>query len=275
MPNRQKLTGSSHETSHLSDLRSHLIFTHNTFYTGFVRDLDNALGAVLIQSPYLTVGGIRRIEHAFVQCIRRGVRVCSFAQEPRLWSKRNDETISPNEFSKMQQLANAIDYARKLGLHVSLRRKIHEKLLVIDDHVFWDGSLNPLSHFDTSERMNRWDSKSMTRDAMDLHGLKTCDQCATRMGGFMQKNGRSEKNECLRLLGERIAERRRCLKLTQAKLAVMTQQDQGTISRIESGTADCYLSTIIRVAEAIELRIALVPEFFLPAIESYFDADAG
>jgi hypothetical protein len=56
-----------------------------------------------------------------------------------------------------------IDSLRASGCTVELRSRMHEKLAMIDERVLWHGSLNILSHRDTTESMLR------------LLGTNTCD----------------------------------------------------------------------------------------------------
>ena len=53
----------------------------------------------------------------------------------------------------------AIEKLRNIGLTVDLRARMHEKIAIIDGEVLWHGSLNILSHRDTSESMLRIKSR--------------------------------------------------------------------------------------------------------------------
>lgn len=53
---------------------------------------------------------------------------------------------------------------RDWGVTVIHKRRMHEKLVFIDDEVLWSGSLNPLSYSDTQEVMERRRSRSVVSD---------------------------------------------------------------------------------------------------------------
>lgn len=57
-----------------------------------------------------------------------------------------------------------------------------------------------------------------------------------------------------KLVGERVRQRRKALGMTQEQLEAASGVPQGSISRIESGTAeDVYASTVIGFAKALQV----------------------
>jgi hypothetical protein len=50
------------------------------------------------------------------------------------------------------------------GVKVIHKAGMHEKLVFVDDQILWSGSLNPLSHSNTQEIMERRVSKSVLKD---------------------------------------------------------------------------------------------------------------
>ena len=66
------------------------------------------------------------------------------------------------------------------------------------------------------------------------------------------------------LLAE-IIRRRRELNITQEELAARTEMRQSSIARLEAGEHNARLSTLIRIAEALEARleIRLVPVYYV------------
>jgi hypothetical protein len=60
------------------------------------------------------------------------------------------------------------------GAVVVHKRHMHEKLVFVDDHILWAGSLNPLSFRDTQEVMIRWASRRVVQEfasTLRLHDL--------------------------------------------------------------------------------------------------------
>ncbi|MBA7646580.1 hypothetical protein ES703_54345 [subsurface metagenome] len=50
---------------------------------------------------------------------------------------------------------------------------MHQKVVVIDGHIAWFGSLNPLSHRTTQEIMVRLENENFTKQVMDECGLRS------------------------------------------------------------------------------------------------------
>jgi phosphatidylserine/phosphatidylglycerophosphate/cardiolipin synthase-like enzyme len=105
-----------------------------SFYPRFAMDLKNAKALVLIQSPFVSESRLQKLERSLKACIERNVRVCVFLQQP------HDAT--PQE----QAVAKGTEKLLTIGVHVGLRKFIHEKIAIIDEAILWDGSLNILSH---------------------------------------------------------------------------------------------------------------------------------
>lgn len=227
------------------------VVTHQTFLDCFIKDLSQARGLVLIQSPFITVRRLEKLRAALRNCIYRGVRVCVFGQLPK--EKRGQSAAGDVRLDALESAASVL---QSLKVHVSLVPRIHEKLAVIDERILWDGSLNILSHFDTAERMTRWVSRSKVLEAISLHGLDSCGECKhTPNPGRIAAGAMSP----LKLLGSDIAERRRLLGLTQVGLAEESRVSQRIISDIELGKRDVHLSTLDRVARTLGLNLRLIP----------------
>lgn len=69
-----------------------------------------------------------------------------------------------------------------------------------------------------------------------------------------------------RALGRRIRAYRLALGLTIRDLAAHTDCGHGQMGRVENATQDVFLGTLIDVAEAVGLDVALVPEYLLPLL---------
>ena len=118
--------------------------TEGTFYPAFSSDLKQARGSVLIFSPFLTQRGSSRWIEFFRAAIARGVCV-------RIVTRPPGDQGGVLEHG----LAETIGELRAVGVTVDLRTRMHEKIVTIDDRVLWHGSLNVMSHNDTTESMFR------------------------------------------------------------------------------------------------------------------------
>ena len=64
-----------------------------------------------------------------------------------------------------------IDNLRREGVIVRIRKNMHEKVILIDDTLVWQGSLNLLSHKSTKEQMQRMVSKKVQKEVSELLDL--------------------------------------------------------------------------------------------------------
>lgn len=62
----------------------------------------------------------------------------------------------------------------------------------------------------------------------------------------------------------RIQRRRR--NMSQAQLGSRLKMPQSQIARIESGTSDARLSTLVEIARALDLEPMLIPKHLVPAV---------
>lgn len=125
------------------------VFTEGTFYPGFTEDLRQAQHSILIFSPFLTERGTSRWIELLRHAINRGVLV-------RLVTRPPGDQGGVLE----DGLPQTVSSIREIGIAVDHRARMHEKIALIDDEILWHGSLNILSHRDTSESMLRIRSPS-------------------------------------------------------------------------------------------------------------------
>jgi DNA-binding XRE family transcriptional regulator len=227
------------------------VFTHTNFYEQLIRDLRKAVAIVIICSPYITPGRLKALMLDLQVCVQRGVRVCVFAKKE---TRRAGESFDDSQFQM------AVNQLVQAGVHVTLREKLHEKLCIIDNHIMWEGSLNALSHYETTERMRRWTSKEETLAAIKLHRLDECDAC---------RPSYSTKDESMAVklnkFGGALAQARQAKGISQIELAKLTGISQRIISAIENGQ-DARVSTILRLCTHIDVDVCLVRSILLPAL---------
>ncbi|MGH9551821.1 MAG: hypothetical protein ACRD3W_20720, partial [Terriglobales bacterium] len=104
----------------------------------------------MIKSTYLASSRIAKMIPTFERCIKRGVHIAAFVQDPR--SKyNNDESLE-----RIAVAEAAASMLTSLGIELFYVPKIHEKLAIIDDQILFSGCLNILSFNDTYEEMTRY-----------------------------------------------------------------------------------------------------------------------
>lgn len=124
-------------------------FTEGTFYPAFSKDLTNAKRSVVIFSPFLTARGSGRWAQHLLAAQAREISLRLVTRPPVDQGGILEEGLS-----------ETISQLRKTGIPVDLRARMHEKIAIIDGEILWHGSLNILSHKDTSESMLRIPSRS-------------------------------------------------------------------------------------------------------------------
>jgi ssDNA-binding Zn-finger/Zn-ribbon topoisomerase 1/tetratricopeptide (TPR) repeat protein len=123
------------------------VFSTVTFYPAFAYDLAQAHKSILILSPVATGTGTARWINALRAAVARGVHVRVLT--------RPAETFGGGSAREVTELVRVL---RQMGVVVDLRARMYEKLAVLDGRLLWHGSLDILSHRDTSQVMFRLNS---------------------------------------------------------------------------------------------------------------------
>jgi ssDNA-binding Zn-finger/Zn-ribbon topoisomerase 1 len=144
MAGHQRATGA---TTYQIDGEGLTVFTAGTFYPAFEGDCRNAEKEIIIFSPFMTERGTGRWVELWRAKITEGVRVRLVVRPPG------------DQGGVLEHgLPELIESLRRIGVVVDERARMHEKLAFIDGKTLWHGSLNILSHRDTSESMLRVES---------------------------------------------------------------------------------------------------------------------
>jgi superfamily I DNA and/or RNA helicase/ssDNA-binding Zn-finger/Zn-ribbon topoisomerase 1 len=131
------------------------------FYKAFQRDLCKAEDKVVIVSPFMTQNRISSFEAVFREIHQRGVRTFIITKP---FKEQNLSQASGREIA---------DYLSKFNIEIIPKPLSHEKLAVIDGKTIWHGSLNILSHKNTSELMVRFTTQTsrFADEALKLCGI--------------------------------------------------------------------------------------------------------
>lgn len=230
---------------------SHQVFDHLDFYEKLDCDLRLARFLVIIQSPFMTLRRVNSLRPILSDCALRGVRVCVFTQ------KIDQNYLTDEEyFEKVATMKKVTDTLSSIDVHVNEVPKIHEKLVTIDESIFWEGSLNPLSYRDTSERMTRWQCSEKVWSVMIKHDLR-CSVCKEV----------SLLDDIQVVFGKIIQSRRKMLNLSQKKFAELTGLEQSTISRIERGEYDVQISTISKIFSVLRMSCRPIFWYMVPHLD--------
>jgi len=154
-----------------------LVVTQEHFYSLLCTDLGQAKRRIVIYSAFITPDRLGQLEPPIRAAIERGVRIY-------VVTKARDDR-SKQELRIYQMLERTLN---NWGVIVIHKRRMHEKLVFIDDEILWMGSLNPLSFSNTQEVMERRASRKVVDDFIQTlrlneligeydHGSPTCPIC--------------------------------------------------------------------------------------------------
>lgn len=124
------------------------LFNERSFYPFFIEDMKQAESEVIIFSPFLTKRRFGQLEGLLRVMIDKGVSIIVFTRP---------EKQHPN--TTRHEVNEILDHMERIGIKTIQRSRMHQKIAIIDRGVTWEGSLNILSHRDTSEQMRRFESE--------------------------------------------------------------------------------------------------------------------
>lgn len=129
------------------------VYNEKDFWPAFKVDLSSAQRSVIMLSPFMTLQRSEQFMNAFTHLLARGVKIS-------VYTKPCDELQS----HMAKEAEEVIAALKKTGVSVFERSKIHQKIVIVDDQVCWEGSLNILSHRDTREHMRRLEGAAFAEE---------------------------------------------------------------------------------------------------------------
>jgi len=136
-------------------------WTEDNFHNGLRHDLENAKQSAIIMSPFITRARLQTYMDLLRAKREQGVNLALVTRPPYQQGMQDKDDIE-----------KLLSYLEKFGIRVDKRRSMHQKVVVIDGHIVWFGSLNPLSHRNTQELMFRLENENFTKQVMDECGLR-------------------------------------------------------------------------------------------------------
>lgn len=134
------------------------------FFDIFKEDLlsvDKSEGVVIF-SPFIQYSRASSLMDVFKSVINTGAKLTIFTkkryQKAELFSDSTREVL---------------DYLNRIGADIKYRSKLHEKRAFISNRIWWEGSLNILSHSGTTEDMLRFSQNEIVELAINNFGLSS------------------------------------------------------------------------------------------------------
>lgn len=145
-------------------LPCHLFCRGEFFDNYFLRDLQHFERQMIIYSPFMTENRISILLPSFENAISSGKQIIVITK-----------AMSDRGKKDAFQYKKCEDILEQHGIIVIHKEGMHEKNIIIDDTVSWNGSLNALSYSgQTGEIMERYDDKSATANlvkALDVGSI--------------------------------------------------------------------------------------------------------
>jgi phosphatidylserine/phosphatidylglycerophosphate/cardiolipin synthase-like enzyme len=143
------------------DLATSRLFSEDTFYGAFLKDLKNCHSELLIESPFVTTRRLNQLLPTLQKLKARKVRIIVNTRDPQTNDDEHRKIDSHEALSKLQYL----------GVHVLYTHGHHRKLVVIDRTILYEGSLNVLSQNNSSEVMRKIESAPLAWEMIRFVGL--------------------------------------------------------------------------------------------------------
>lgn len=238
-------------------------FDHLTFLEAFERDLQHVRLSVLIQSSFVSDLGISRLEHRFKDLANRKIPVCMFLQQPHGWT--NPAVITTDlQLQTLNAFKQRIEILRSLHVHVNVRQFIHEKVIVLDFGILYDGGMNVMSYnpMRTTERITRREHAYKSLCAIAKHSLDSCIVCTDRPDLDESPAFCIERDSA----GVSLAALRTSKGMTQQELATRISMTTRGLGKIENGKSLPKLSTVIEICDTLETTLVAVPKYAVPYV---------
>jgi predicted nucleic acid-binding Zn-ribbon protein len=133
-------------------LAPQLVVAQDRFFEHLHEDLAGASERVVIYSPFITQERVGRLEPHLRAAVERGAEVWVITKT------LEERSADPAVYLEIEQ------GLRNWGVRLIHKKGMHEKLVMIDYQVLWQGSLNPLSFSATQEIMERRVSREIVAD---------------------------------------------------------------------------------------------------------------
>lgn len=241
------------------------------FWVQFKKDLRNVKSHVTIMCPYVSEWRVAFLEEYFRPLCEKGILVCVILRLTRammLPEKARNEA----QQAEVQQVELLRRRLVSWGFHVTLRKKVHQKIIVLDGQVLWEGSLNALSDIDSSNNMRRWNSIFEVKRMTELHDLKNCKTCQERRRKMTA--GNSTPEEQIKQIGKIIREHREEQRLSQRQLGQSAGISFQRVGYIETAMRMKHLIPLLKLTNSLDLDVLLVPTHLTPSIMQFVDMNS-
>lgn len=144
-----------------ADLIGSKLFSDETFYSAFQKDLQKCQHEVIIESPFMTRRRLDTLLPIMKKLKTRRVKIIVNTRDPQ---------CCDNEYMR-EDASRTISVLQHMGVQVLFTGNHHRKLAILDRNILWEGSLNILSQSDSCEIMRRVESTSLAWQMIKFIGI--------------------------------------------------------------------------------------------------------
>jgi hypothetical protein len=160
------------------------LYTERNFWAQFIQDVKGVKQRLIILSPFISIRRSSIFMDYFKSMREQGIEI-----------KLHTRPVNQQTGEMANQSEIVIRQLRDIGVKVTERRNMHQKVAIIDMDVAWEGSLNILSHRDSGEQMRRFIGQSAIEEIernLELSKIAEGDQtdpCPGEDGKGCKHNG--------------------------------------------------------------------------------------
>lgn len=119
-------------------------YDKKSFWPKFINDLESAQNQIIIFCAYLTGRRVAMLKPVLQAASKRLVKIILITRP-----------VEQHKLDYQDSIREILKTLCEIPIVVKIQKKIHQKVILIDDTIAWEGSLNILSHTDTGEQMVR------------------------------------------------------------------------------------------------------------------------
>lgn len=137
------------------------LYDQDSFDYAFLKDIQHCQTSLVIESPFIRPTRMHSLMPTLSKLRKRGVRIVINTRNP-----------IEHDLEYQLQAEQAVALMQNIGIRVLYTVKHHRKLAIIDRSIFWEGSLNILSYYDSCEIMRRTVSPTEAEILINFIGMQ-------------------------------------------------------------------------------------------------------
>ena len=134
-----------------------VIHTGNSFQPIYSRDLSIANQEIIIVSPFLRKHRLLQMIQVLSHAVMNSVKITVLTRPPDDFKEADRQVVNEN-----------ISLLEGAGIHVVLKKAIHQKFTIIDQYIVWYGSINFLSFGSSEETIMRLESHAIANELLGI-----------------------------------------------------------------------------------------------------------